>query len=291
MVDYDGKQWFRLLFVWHGSVLPRLLSRVFLCVTAGIVATYLYYKHGLKTPSIAHTLVGAALGLLLVFRTNASYDRYWEGRKIVGSIVNRSRDLMRQIATFLPPTQALHEKKELLRYSELYYRLLCQTLRSERDLTVIEHLLTPTERERLEPLRFRTPVVVSWISFHLVALVRAGHLTELNHNLMDLNLTALLDALGGCERILRTPVPFAYAQHIKVLVSAFCFTAPFVIVDAMKWGTPLASGIIAYALLGIDEIGVEIEEPFGYDPNDLPLDAIGEGIAHATREILQQSSE
>ena len=91
-----------------------------------------------------------------------------------------------------------------------------------------------------------------------------------------------MESLAGCERILRTPVPFAYAQHIKTLVAIFCFTAPFTMSDAMGWLTPIASGLLAFSLFGIDEIGVEIEDPFGYDANDLPVDAIGDGIDAAT---------
>ena len=96
----------------------------------------------------------------------------------------------------------------------------------------------------------------------------------------------LNDYLGGAERILRTPIPFAYAQHIKVFVVLFCFTAPFAMVDVMGWATPLVAGLLALALFGVDEIGVEIEDPFGDDPNDLPLDAIGRGIDDAVTDIL-----
>ena len=100
---------------------------------------------------------------------------------------------------------------------------------------------------------------------------------------MDTNLTALVDYHSGCERIVRTPIPFAYAQHIKLFVTLFCFTVPFAIVDAMKGYTPVAAAIFAFALFGIDEIGVEIEDPFGYDDNDLPIERIAATIKTSTR--------
>src|SRR5829696_4530033 len=101
MVEYDAKSFFRILLQQRGSVLPMLVPRILACAGIGSVAAYLFDAHGVKIPSIAHTLLGLALGLLLVFRTNASYDRYWEGRKLLGGFVNRSRDLVRQAASFV----------------------------------------------------------------------------------------------------------------------------------------------------------------------------------------------
>jgi putative membrane protein len=101
----------------------------------------------------------------------------------------------------------------------------------------------------------------------------------------DANLSALIQALGGCQRIRRTPVPFAYAQHIKIFVVLFCYTVPFAMADQLHGYTWVAAGVLAFALFGIDEIGVEIEDPFGYDANDLPLEKIGDTIDASLREI------
>jgi putative membrane protein len=105
--------------------------------------------------------------------------------------------------------------------------------------------------------------------------------------LLDGNLTALCDAWGAAERIRRTPIPFAYFHHIRSLLTLFCLTVPFAIVDALGYLTPFAGAAIAYGLFGIEEIGVEIEDPFGYDPNDLPLEAIGNRIADDTRQLIE----
>ena len=102
---------------------------------------------------------------------------------------------------------------------------------------------------------------------------------------LDSNISALVKSLGGCERIRRTPVPFAYAQHIKIFVVLFCYTVPFAMADSLHQYTWVAAGVLSFALFGIDEIGVEIEDPFGYDPNDLPLDNIGDTIDASLREI------
>ena len=147
------------------------------------------------------------------------------------------------------------------------------------------HLEAP-ERAALEPLEHRAPALLAWVTARFSAMVRAGRLTEQRLRSVDRNLTLLNEALGGCERIVQTPVPFAYAQHIKVLVTLFCYSAPFVFAEQMGWATPLAVGFLAFALMGIDEIGVEIEDPFGYDPNDLPLEAIGELVEKTSADVL-----
>src|SRR5262249_55665234 len=100
MIDYEPRHWWRILFQLRGSVLPGLLARMTLAAACGLAAAFLYQRGGAKIAPITHTILGVALGLLLVFRTNASYDRYWEGRRLLGTITNRCRDLMRQLVAF-----------------------------------------------------------------------------------------------------------------------------------------------------------------------------------------------
>jgi ion channel-forming bestrophin family protein len=282
MIDYDGRAWLPILFRMRGSVIPRLVPRIALCAGLGVAAVLLLERRGFKIPTVAHALVGVALGLLLVFRTNASYDRYWEGRRLLGALVNRTRDFARQVGSYIsdPGTRAA-----LARLVPAFYWLAAQTLRKEPGFGRAEPLLTDEERRALDGVGFRTPLVTRWMADRLRDEAAAGRLTEPRLQLLDANLTAFNDALGGAERILRTPIPFAYAQHIKIFVALFCFSSPFVIVDVMGWATPVACGLLALALFGIDEIGVEIEDPFGDDPNDLPLDAIGTGIEKVVAEL------
>jgi ion channel-forming bestrophin family protein len=147
--------------------------------------------------------------------------------------------------------------------------------------------LSDEESTALEPAEARPALVATWISQRLLGNLRDGRLSEQRLQSMDANLTALIDSWGGAQRIKNTPVPFAYAQHIKIFVMFFGFTVPFAIVDSLHWYTPLASALLAFALFGIDEIGVEIEEPFGRDANDLPMDKIGETIAKNVEEMIE----
>ncbi|MGZ3451161.1 MAG: bestrophin family protein [Polyangiales bacterium] len=280
MIEYDGRNWLRIVFRLDGSVLPRLLPRVLASGAIGGLAAWLFIERGVKFPPLAHTLIGVALGLLLVFRTNASYDRYWEGRRLLGFLVNRTRDLARQIVAYVDDAK---EREELRRMVSAFYALSAMTLRRERDLGTLGDRLTREERAALEPRTHRAPILAAMITARLAKVVQnPTHLLA-----MEQNLTSLNDSLGGAERIMRTPIPFAYAQHIKTFVALFCFTAPFVMAESMRWYTPVAAAVLAFALFGIDEIGVEIEDPFGHDANDLPLDAIGAGIEAATTEIVE----
>ncbi len=287
MVEYNSKSWLRLIFRWQGSVYSKLFLKVGISAGLGVVAALLNESISFKLPNSAHALVGVALGLLLVFRTNASYDRWWEGRKLLGAMVNRSRDLTRQFATFLPAS-SIDDAKTLTRYVTLFYQVSALGLRLDRDLQplVTKGVLIEAEKAALESVGARGPVVLGWISARLARLASKGELTELRLMGMDANITSLQDSLGACERIARTPLPFAYAQHLKALVTLFVLTAPFVLVDQMKWSTPVAMAALAFALFGIDEIGIEIEDPFGDDANDLPIEKIGDGIIAATGDVL-----
>ena len=137
----------------------------------------------------------------------------------------------------------------------------------------------------------RPNLAVLWLSALLMSNLKAGRLTEERLRMLDENITQLVDLWGGAERIMKTPIPFAYAQHIKGFLTLFCFTVPLALVETMKFFTPLASAVIAYGMFGIDEIGVEIEDPFGDDPNDLPLDAMGETIQNDTGDLVRQREQ
>ncbi|MFT3774840.1 MAG: bestrophin family protein [Minicystis sp.] len=288
MVEYQPKSFFRVVVQLQGSVVPILIPRILLCVGLGAAAAYGHANYGIKIPSIAHTLLGVALGLLLVFRTNASYDRFWEGRRLFGAIINRSRDIVRQSLCFIEgeDEEVRRSRRAIQRYVMMFYGLLRQYLRAERDLDDVGIELTAAERAALEPAAVRPNLAVVWMTEEFTKHLRAGRLSEQRMQLIDGNITAFVDYWGGAERIMRTPVPFAYAQHIKSFLTLFCLSAPWAMVESMKWYTPVAAGVLAYGMFGIDEIGVEIEDPFGDDPNDLPIDTMGKRIAADTEMLL-----
>jgi putative membrane protein len=275
VIEYDARSWATIPLMLRGSVLPRLVPRVLAAGAIGGLAWWVKLGWGYHLPAVTHTMLGVALGLLLVFRTNASYDRWWEGRRLIGLYTNRARDLARQIVAFVDGSIGSH-RDELLRLVGVGYGVTRLELRRERDLVGLD--LTPAERAALEDCPARPMRVHTWLGQALEAAIKGGAMPEQRLLVIDQNLSTISDAWGGAERIVRTPIPFAYAQHIKTFLVLFIFTAPFAVVDAMGVLTPVASALIAFALFGIDEIGVEIEDPFGNDANDLPLDRIGEVI-------------
>ncbi|MBS2036882.1 bestrophin family protein [bacterium] len=285
MVQYDPRNWVGVLTQTHGSVLPRLAPRVLLIALLGAAASYLFEIYKFKLPPMAHTMVGAALGLLLVFRTNTSYDRYWEGRKLLGGGANRLRDLMRQVAGGVSGEEGHQLCQELRRQIILFFGLQRQYLRNERDLSEFKEM-TEAEKALLEPLNARPVAYLAIMSQLINDAHLKGLLNDALYRNIDLSLGQLMDNLGGAERILKTPVPFAYAQHIKGFLFIFCFTLPFVLAEPTGRWNVLASAGVAYALFGIEEIGVEIEDPFGDDPNDLPLEAMEEGLKKVTSDLL-----
>lgn len=284
MIRYDTRNWLAILGGVRGTVLPRIAVRVVLVAAIGVAAAALrrYDVIDLAIPGVIHTMVGVALGLLLVFRTNASYDRYWEGRRLVGHIVNNARDLVRQGASYLTPSAhtALRDRTVAL------YATIRAYLRDERTAPEVAARLSPALRAEVEAARCPPLVVARTIGDLLAAEAAAGRLGEHRLVMLDVAVSDIIDALGGCERIMRTPVPFAYAHHIKGFLMLFCLSVPLALLPSMGWATGAAAAVVAYALLGIDEIGVEIEDPFGYDPNDLPLDAIGDNLAVDAGQLL-----
>jgi putative membrane protein len=286
MVENEGRRWLDVMLRMRGSVMPRLLPRALFGGVVGVVAAWAFASHEVKVSPIAHTMIGVALGLLLVFRTNASYDRYWEGRRLLGAIVVRVRDLVRQARGWAPDEAHAALRRRVRDLGCAYFRAVSQTLRSEDDDGTLAALLPEDTKATLLASKARPQAINAELTRTLDVLRREAGLSDAQQLAMDQNLTALTDAFAGCERILRTPVPFAYAQHIKIFVVLFCYTAPLAMSEAMGWYTPLAATLLCLALFGIDEIGVEIEDPFGRDPNDLPLDAIAEGLEKGTLAVV-----
>jgi ion channel-forming bestrophin family protein len=280
MVQYDTRNWLGILLRWHGTVIPRIAARVLLttAIAGAVAAASAAGVVHLGIPTSVHTLVGVALGLLLVFRTNASYDRYWEGRRLIGGIVNQARNLARQTAAYLDRSPPELRRVQAGRIVALYATIR-RYLRAEPTWPELAGRLDGDELAALAAVRCPPLHVARWLAEGYAAEAATGRLSEQRLQALDGQLAGILDGLGGCERILRTPVPFAYAHHIKGFLTVFCFSVPLALLDNLGVYTPVAAFVVAYAMFGIDEIGVEIEDPFGYDPNDLPLDAVGDNLA------------
>jgi ion channel-forming bestrophin family protein len=276
-MSLEQKNWFAIAFRIQGSVIPTIASRVLLCGLFGLCISVLsFYKIPVGHKVLGNVVPSIVLGLLLVFRTNTAYERFWEGRKAWGAIVNNIRNLSRLIWVAIVELDPLHryEKEETLKLLVAFAVTTKLHLRSQPVDDQVEELVTPLQFTKLQTIGNPPLEVVFWISDYLQAKQELGQIGLYQMNELQGLLNSLVDTLGACERILRTPIPLAYAIHLKQLLLIYCLLLPFQVVDEIGWWTAPVVSLISFTLFGIEAIGVEIENPFGTDPNDLPLDTI-----------------
>ena len=273
----ERQHWFQTAFQLRGSVIPSILGRTMLCGLFGVVISVLFYlKLPVAMPTLASLIPNIVLGLLLVFRTNTAYERFWEGRKCWGTLINTVRNLARQMLLAIAVTtpEARHEKIVVLRMLVAFSVAMKLHLRHEPINDELSALLPPAKYDILKKMHHPSLEIAFWIGDYLQQQHDRKHLNAYQLSAMHKLLDAMVDMLGACERILKTPMPLAYAIHLKQLLLLYCLSLPFQMVGSVGWWTGPVVILISFTLFGIEEIGIEIENPFGHDPNDLPLDAI-----------------
>ena len=289
MIDYDRNSWWRVVFAWHGTVLPHIMGRVGLLTGLSLLVYGLYQfvpteeRPKLGLPELGHSVLGVALSMLIVFRTNSSNNRFWEARSHWGMLVNNTRSLARQAAAFSPPADSM------ARLIHAYVVMVKEQLRGNRNPDAIRHLLPGRLIERLQgagsPANVLTGMMSEWIAERLAE----GKIDSMMAQRMESMVVIFADQQGGCEKILKTPLPFVYAALIKQILFLYLATLPFVLVPRMAFLAPLVVAGISLGMLGIEEAGVEIESPFGLDPNHLPLDGICEMIGRDANELATRT--
>lgn len=273
MIDYDPHDWFSHLLDIRGSMVREIIGRVSLCVAWATAVTAIDYAvpgDALNLPTTVHQIVGTALGLLLVFRTNASYDRFWEGRKLWGSIINETRNLARAATVHLAGQPKL--LRRVLLWTVSLPASSMHWLRGNRALNQPARALPAGEVSQVLSADHPPTACAARITTALVEARNQGIVGEYLFVEIDRNVQLLIDYIGACERIRSTPLPFAYVVHLRRALLLYCYSLPFVLLHQMGWWTIPATFLVAYFFFGIEEIGVEIEDPFGVDDNDLPLD-------------------
>jgi ion channel-forming bestrophin family protein len=253
-------------------VLPAVLPRVLLVAGYSWGIAYLGVRRWVPTfPPTVHAVLGTVLGLMLAFRTNASYDRWWEGRRAWGSITNRCRDIVRQTwMTRLSPADQKRIADVLVAFAHSAKRQMFR----ESVQPELQRLLAADEVDGLMHAPGPALRLLSTLSQELSELNERGVVKDTVMHRMDVCISELLDSFGACQRIQRTPIPIAYVIHLRRFLILYCFSVPFALVEFMGYYTPIAVTLIAYSMFGIEEIGVQIEEPFIPSPNDVDLDRI-----------------
>ena len=284
MIVYRRLSWLRMFFVLRGSILGRIWARV-LSATLFALGITLCFDFDLIPISLTFTvlpfqLIGTALAIFLGFRNNSSYDRYWEGRKLWGRMINTTRTLTRQILTLCqedPARPLPHDPRYPSPHHEMVHLLIAYVhavrhhLRDEPGFEDAARLLP----ERLfEAIRsdFNPPIALLHMLGQRFAHARTqGAVDPYLWPTLEQSLLEMTDIQGGCERIKKTPIPFSYTVLMHRIVGVYCFTLVFGLYSSIGDLTPVVVCLIAYSFFGLDAIGDEIEEPFGTEPNDLPL--------------------
>lgn len=289
MIVRDKSNSFSLLFAWHGTILPKVLPALGLVIFLSGLLVYLRQAHFFSfpaVPAIGFTIFGVILSIFLSFRNTACYDRWWEGRKLWGALIATTRHLCRD--SYVLDDQS----REILLYRMmLFTHLLRDRLRQQQQS--IQHYQTHTGFEAATYEQLPTHInasqwVLEQIQKDLVLLYKQGKITDIIYNNLNQHTVALGDIQAGCDRILSTPLPFSYSVLLHRAVYSFCFILPFSLEASLGLWTPILVGLIAYMLLGLDELSAELEEPFGFQDNDLPLDSIVRLIERETLSSLGQ---
>jgi ion channel-forming bestrophin family protein len=286
MIIRPRPHWFRMLFVWRGSVLPVIAPQLLVMTLLALAVTLMHgqvWRWKVPLNFVPFSLLGLTLAIFLAFRNGTSYARYWEARTLWGSVLVEARNLVRQALTLDDdPAQARPLALRLIAFT----LALKHQLRGTDAQADLARLLTAAEAERVAAARFKPAVLLLMAGEWLRDRRRAGGLAAPLVQAMEQPLGHLGAALGGCERIAGTPIPFTYSVIIHRTIYGYCFLLPFGLVDAIGPMTPVIVALVAYTFFALEALGAEIEEPFGLQPNDLALDAMSATIESSLREML-----
>lgn len=274
-----------------GSALPLVMPRALLFGLFALAVTAVDLSTRLPDLNIEITpfeVAGGVLSLLLVLRTNAGYERWWEGRRIWGDIVNRSRNLAVAALGYGPDDPAW--RREIVGRTAAFAHAARQSLRGERTAKDLGRLLGD-EAGRVLAAEHMPTAVAGLIADSLRDARDRGGLDGFALLRTDPERGALIDDIGACERIIKTPLPLAYRVEIRRILILFIAAIPFAVVRRLFWLTPIATVMIALPLLAIDKIGTELQDPFSKDSlNHLPLDEICATIEGNLLSMLDQAT-
>lgn len=300
MIVRDRPSGLQLFWILRGSILPRILPSLAITLLIAIGVTLTHgdlFRLKITLSVIPFTLLGLPLAIFLGFRNSAAYDRFWEARKLWGELVHLSRSLVRQCVTLIDGEQAPAPNGDLLDMRvRMTYRTIAfshalrHSLRDEALSTDLQPLLPTAEWVALQATSNAPDWLLRAQGRDLAAAVRHGQIPDCLAANIDRTLSAMAASAAGCERIRRTPLPFSYTLLLHRTAYLYCFLLPFGLVDSVGFMTPVVVALIAYTFFGLDALGDEIEEPFGTQPNDLPLDALCRTIEIDMREALGETT-
>ncbi|MCC2958426.1 bestrophin family protein [Massilia sp. IC2-477] len=296
MIIRDRPSGLKLFLLLRGSILPRILPSLIVNIAIATLVTWLHGALGdvkITLTPIPFTLIGLPLAIFLGFRNNSAYDRFWEGRKLWGALLLHSRSLARQCLSLIDGPDTAHIRNGM---QDLRVRMVlragafCHALRDAlRGLPpdpALTGLLLPAEREAMQRAPNKPDYLMQRMGQDLRLGLKEGRIEACLAANIDTTLSAMTASAAACERIKSTPIPFSYTLLLHRTAYLYCFLLPFGLVDTIGFMTPLVVAIVAYTFFGLDALGDELEEPFGLEHNDLPLNAICRAIEIEMRAAL-----
>lgn len=291
MINYKtNANWFgdmsHLFRSWTMTRIVRATAIIGVYTTVITTASIYFDLHPYMTmDATVFSLLGVILSIFLVFRTNSAYDRWWEARKQWGALVNNTRNLAIYVDSMWPESD-----RKIRRFMAKHISNFC--------LALVEHLRAGTKLEKLVYMqedevayyesKNHIPNFIALRIFQRIAEAhREGTINEGDYINIKAQHQSLLDILGACERIKKTPIPFSYAVYLKIFITTYAVLLPIGLVQVFGWLTIPLVMFIFFALLGIELMGEEIEDPFGLDCNDLPTGDIAHTIKRNVFEILE----
>ena len=298
MKKHNTAKWFKNTLTVKESILPRVIYRSLFCGAFGFGISLLdAYRYEVQLPILATAIPSVVIGLLLVFRTNTAYERFWEGRKLWSNIDVQIRNISRQILVIVEeqnPNDAVAKKQAMLLLAGFTIsakQRLQKKLENTQDQNQINHeygqYLSTRQLGQLTNSTNIPADILLFLQDYLQIQMHKGNILVNQVSTIQGSINSLLDSSMGCERILRTPIPIAYSIHLKQLLLAYCLTLPFQFVSQLGlWTAPVVL-VVSMALLGIEAIGEEIENPFGTDINDINMAGLCDDVVQGIQEIVE----
>ncbi len=288
MIKYNPKIWFKHIISFnHSDTINKLWKELIALGIFTLGIAYIEIKYIGNTEKLSelmqvYSLIGFVLSLLLVFRTNTAYDRWWEGRKKWGELVNNSRNLAIKIS-------ALTDDPEIRAYFKRmisnYVFAMKEHLREGVKLEELD--LTEEEKKEISQFDHKPNYIAQKMYAKLHGMKQSGKLTEENYIVIDVNLKTFSDIIGACERIKNTPIPYSYSMFLKKFIFIYVTTLPLAFVNTFGYYSSLVSIFVFYVLVSMEILAEEIEDPFGKDDNDLPTDDLCQKIKANVSEVLR----
>jgi len=291
MLVYNPKDWFTVFRLHKSDTVRKLYPLIiFIAVYSGIIAYWeieflrLSEHSWLKNIPVMHNLLGFAISMLLVFRTNTAYDRWWEGRKLWGSLTNVSRNLSIKLNAFID-----HEDKVLRSFFRkiipMYANALRKHLQSPQTMFVLDEKEHP-EFANIDHKKHIPNQIATLMMARLHEMYKNGKVSGEQLILLNNDLNQFTDICGACERIKNTPIPYSYSAFIKKFIFIYVMTLPLGYVFSLGYLVIPIVSFIFYVLASLELVAEEIEDPFGIDSNDLPLQKMADNIHKHVHENI-----